>query len=245
MLEMPFPSIFAIYRKDTDGFLFLQPDISGGGSIYRFQQWNRPVKHYWKDCTDKEKETMPQWFQGQQWYVVPLKEQPILLQTMVLNGKSIRYWSLGHVLVWADYSFGTKSLHPDNWKQWPSVPILEFQDRSLIPMYESGIHLNWLMTSRMNLLECSNKGWSILYALLDTTGSDKPLRIRTPLPRKEDDEDTTPVEESLIHYAPKPRNCCTQSSASVHCLRSCVMFTFLVGIVTLCNSFAIPIPEDS
>jgi len=240
-----FPPIFAVYRKDTDGFLFLEPDTSISGSIHRFQKWQRPIKHFWKDCTDKERSCMIPWFQGQQWYVVPLQNHTTVLQTTILRGKPVKYWSLGHVLVWADYSFGTKSPHEDNWKHLPWIPILEFQDRSLTPTHESGLHLSWIMSSRETILEQSNAGWSALYALLDTIGSDKPLRIRTPLPRKEDEEDGSPVEESLVTYAPKSRHCCAQSSASVHCVRSCFMFTFLIGLFTVYNSIAESTPENS
>lgn len=176
-----FPPIFAIYRYDTKTFQLFESEHVLNGILYSIRPWNRPVRSYWRFCSDKKKTELVQWFQGEQWYVVPMKHSPMKqIHSVKIQNKMYTYWYLDHSLLWAKNEFDMTTHYPSEYNNYPSIPIIEFTMRSIFPYNSINIYPIWYSTIPELLHNEYKKGWAILYNT-EQTGVSKPyLRIKTP-----------------------------------------------------------------
>jgi len=192
---MSLPPVFAVYQKETNSFLFLESELELHGSKYCFKLWKRPVKSCWKTYKGYDRHKMLAWFQGQQWYCIPDLTQPCNLSEIILREKTYTYWRVCHQLLWGDSTI--QFARPTDWTKWPTIPVLEFNAKSLIPWQEQGVKPIWLNSSSDMVLKYSEARWESLYRMLEekNTSCETPIRIRTPIlkePQEHDSETKVP-----------------------------------------------------
>jgi hypothetical protein len=182
MEKSSLPPVFAVYNRETKLFQIFQKEIKLNGIIYRIKPWVRPVKYYWRACFEEtDRSSMALWFQGEQWYAIPKKEEPShRLHKVRIYNKIYYYWYLNHSLLWASHEFDRKEESQDKWAVYPQVPILEFNTRSLYPNTLTNIQPTWYSTNYALLENESSKGWDLFYS----KNTSYPLRIRTPTYKK-------------------------------------------------------------
>jgi len=144
------PSVFAVYRPETNTFSLFEPDVVLNGVIYAIRPWYRPVKSCWNACSDKERSQIRRWFDGRRWYVVKQPTQKVI-QDVLIQKKPYITWSLGHSLVWAPRLSAIST-------QCPSVPILEFNSQKLLAVHQSGFQAVWVNVQPSD--SCTERVWT-------------------------------------------------------------------------------------
>jgi len=192
-----FPPIFAIYRYDTKTFQLFESEHVLNGILYSIRPWIRPVRSYWRFCSDKKKTELVQWFQGEQWYVVPMKHSSTKqIYSVKIQNKIYTYCYLDHSLLWAKYEFDMSPHYPSEYNTYPTVPIIEFTVRSIFPYNAINIYPTWYSTMPDFLHSEYNKGWALLYNT-EQTGASKPyLRIKTPEVENSQTDPKPPLDTS-------------------------------------------------
>jgi len=243
---MTLPQIFAIYQKDTNTFVLLQSDLTLYGSKYRFKLWNRPVKTCWSTYTQEEKHSVVPWFKGEQWFVV--KDTTLVhgIRTINLLEREYTYWYLGHTLVW---SSSTDPLTVSSIMKCPSIPILEFNARTIFHPKMTGFRANWYDTTPTILESISSVYWDTVYRRIKEkeVGVGKHMRIRTPTPKDDATSDTvsantdidTDTTKDCISITVQPKTpCCVSKPLEflTECGGCCctIVWAMCVGI-SLCN----------
>jgi len=173
------PPIFATYNAESKTFQLFQPELIFH-NVVSIQPWQRPVKSCWKRYTSKERSENLIWLDGQQWYLVKNQEQSIPgIHTIRILKNQYSYWHLQHTLIWADY-IPSKDLDiPMNWKYYPHVPVIEFQNKTIYPSYHTEITPVWYKTDAGSIYQVSLQGWNLFHPLIYS--ETKPLLIRTPI----------------------------------------------------------------
>jgi hypothetical protein len=222
-MNTPLPPVFAVYQKETNSFLFLESELQLYGSKYGFKLWKRPVKSCWKNYKESDRSRMMTWFQGQQWYCVPNLTQSYNLYEITLREKTYTYWRVCHELVWGDSTI--QFARSTDWTKWPTIPVLEFNAKSLIPWQEQGVKPIWLNSSSDILLKHSEARWEILYRNIEEKNvqCETPIRIRVPVMKEIQDA----ISEELI---PKPNTHCSVSRAASTCCE-CGSCCFMVIVL--------------
>jgi len=196
------PPIFAVYRPETRSFSIYQPDMALNNVVHRLIPWYRPVKGCWGTCSDKERLQVRRWFEGQRWYILENQEPKKELYDVIIQKKHYTFWSLNHSLVWAKNFI---SIHD----QCPSIPVLEFNSQKLVSSTNPGLHVIWNSIQSDNLLKESALGWGLIFDRLNMdSGAEKPLRIRTPVPKasesdKEQEQEQEQEDSFSIPVQPK------------------------------------------
>lgn len=209
------PSIFAVYRHETESFQLIQLDYENN-EIVRFKNWSRPdaiaiQKNAYYKC----------WAKGQEWYVVPTYNlgalEPPQCHTFHMSGREYEWWSLRHCLVWSNYEihqnrYGSTQ---DAWMRSPRIPVLEFSSKLIYPRTVLDVYPRWCDSTVAKVKYESDRGRNehrhrLLMRYLPNTHTGtfkeehidpKDLRIRTPK-LSEEDEILTPVS---VERCPKPK----------------------------------------
>lgn len=220
---MPLPSVFAIYRPETETFQLLQPDINLNGSVIGLKNWALPDTAEWKKASVTEQKQMLPWFRGQEWYALPIQgagsQEPIPIYTSTIHSQPYQWWSLRHKLVWSNYlTFGKRNgILAHEWNVAPSVMLIDFHTKLIYPRATIGFYPRWTDTTLQILMDEVQNGWSSAYAQTQTQSQTQTqanmkylnervnvsmLRIKTPPARDSDDEFETNTEE-LVQRAPR------------------------------------------
>ena len=228
MTQNPLPSVFAIYRPETETFQLLQPDIASDGSIMRLKNWALPDTQEWKRASVTEQKQMMPWFRGHEWYALPTlgagSMDPIPIYTTTIHSQSYQWWSLRHKLVWSNYmTFGKRNgILAHEWNVAPSVMLIDFHTKVIYPRASIGFYPRWTDTTPQILMDEVRNGFAVYsaaaYAQTQIQTQVQPtqpntarvnervnvsmLRIKTPPARDSDDEFETNTEE-LIQRAPR------------------------------------------
>lgn len=240
------PKVFAIYRAETETFQILQPDIASDGSILRLKNWARPDIREYNDASPMERETLAKWFRGQEWYVVPSSSdpKPILFHKTTIHDQSYSWWFCRHMLVWSNYMIhgARHSSYANEWKQSPSIPILQFNTKLIYPRTNLAMYPRWTDTTPDALKTMTQKGYTEFQAI-GINGSDKrfdpsTLRIRTPPPQ----EDETSASETEGLYAPRAKQSYGSIQSPLTRKESCVAYMILgVSILFLIGMYCFSI----
>jgi hypothetical protein len=213
------PSVFAVYRPETETFQLLQPDIDLTGSVIGLKNWALPDTQEWKRASVTEKKQMLPWFRGHEWYALPTRgagsEDPIPIYTSTIHSQPYQWWSLRHKLVWSNYlTFGKRNgISAHEWNVAPSVMLIDFHTKLIYPRTNIGFYPRWTDTTPQILLEEVRNGLSAVTNTEATQATQATqatteranvsmLRIKTPPARDSDDEFETNTEE-LIQRAPR------------------------------------------
>jgi hypothetical protein len=134
--------------------------------------------------------------------------QSFNLYEITLREKTYTYWCVCHQLLWGDSVVQTQIAHPTDWTKWPTIPVLEFNAKSLIPWQEQGVKPVWLNSSNDMLLKHSEARWDSLYRMLEEkdTVCETPIRIRTPI-----------LKEQPEHTSEPKVRCSVKRTATVCC----------------------------
>jgi hypothetical protein len=208
------PSVFAIYRPETETFQLLQPDIDLTGSVIGLKNWALPGTVEWKKASLAEQKQMLPWFRGQEWYALPTlgagSDEPIQIYTSTIHSQPYQWWSLRHKLVWSNYlTFGKRNgILAHEWNVAPSVILIDFHTKLIYPRAMIGFYPRWTDTTPQILMNEVRHGLSAVAPTQATTeavnerANISMLRIKTPPARDSDDEFETNTEER-IQRAPR------------------------------------------
>lgn len=236
------PTLFAIYRPDSEQFQLIQPEFDTNGAIIRLKNWARPDKTSWGNASEQEREAMLPWFRGQEWYVVPTSsagssDMPHIYSVKIHND-TYHWWFLRHTLVWSDYLThqyrATKMVN--DWKASPSIPIIECNTKLIYPRTQTGFYSRWCDCVPMALTIESTRAWTHFkqpgHEVDEESFDPRDLRIRTPPPRNDDSELDTDTEE-LIQRAPRWQQEEHPPTPPIHWNRICGLFliTAVLGLV--------------
>jgi hypothetical protein len=227
----PLPKAFAIYRAETETFQILQPDIGSDGTILRLKNWARPDIRTYTHATPLEREELTKWFRGQEWYVVPSTSdpKPIVLHKTIIHEQAYAWWFCRHMLVWSDYHVygGRRGLTATEWKNCPSIPIIQFNSKLIYPRTNLAMYPRWSDTTPEALKAISQKGQTEFQVvgmnLADEFFDTSSLRIRTPPPQ--DDETSASETEGL--YAPRAKVSYGPIQSPLTRKEACVAYTIL------------------
>ena len=232
------PNVFAIYRAETETFQILQPDVASDGSILRLKNWARPDICDYNRASLLERGELTKWFRGQEWYVVPSSSEgkSMSIHKTLIHEQTYAWWFCRHMLVWSDYAIhgGRRGPTATEWKQSPSIPIIQFNTKLIYPRTNLAMYPRWTDASPDSLKEMTQKGHTefqvIGMNLADTSFDPRTLRIRTPTPY--DDESTSETaSETEGLYAPRAKISYGRIQSPLTRNEACVAYT-IIGITT-------------
>lgn len=231
------PKVFAIYRAETETLQILQPDIGSDGSILRLKNWARPDIRTYTHASPLERDDLSKWFRGQEWYVVPSSSdpKPIMIHKAIIHEQAYAWWFCRHMLVWSDYQTygGRRGPTSNEWKQSPSIPIIQFNTKLIYPRTNLAMYPRWTDTTPEALKVMTQKGQTEFQVvgmnLADEWFDPSALRIRTPPPQ--DDETSASETEGL--YAPRAKSSYGPIQSPLTRKETCIAYTVLGSTMLL------------
>lgn len=225
------PKVFAIYRAETETFQILQPDVASDGSILRLKNWARPDIRTYTHASPAERDELTKWFRGQEWYVVPSSAdpKPVIIHKVMIHDQAYAWWFCRHMLVWSDYQThgGRRGPTANEWKQSPSIPIIQFNTKLIYPRTNLAMYPRWTDTTPEELKTMTQKGQTEFQVvgmnLADEWFDPSTLRIRTPPPQ----EDEASASETEGLYAPRAKVSYGPIQSPLTRKESCVAYTIL------------------
>lgn len=170
-----FPSVFAVFNKETETFTLQQPIVDDDGTIARLKPWARPTHTGWVRASDEDRMAMMPWMTGQEWYVYPSSTYPKVrpslegsVQCITIHTQTYKYIFLGYELVWSNYKIhkNRDSYMQEAWGYAPRIPIIAFSTSRVFPRTNLDIHARWANVSTLDM-KTSQK--SAIMLLLNTS----------------------------------------------------------------------------
>lgn len=190
---MTLPSIFAIYRRDTESFQFLQLEKDCDGQNQRLKNWASPDAEQFPSSSA--------WGKGNRWFVVPtdrVGSQPCIYKIQI-HGQDYSWWSLRHMLVWSTteiYSSASSPVAPI-WMESPTILVVEFNNKRIYPRENTSFTPVFLNTRPDTLIDESDKG-RYRYVKLSLEGLEDNYTTNHYVP-----PEIIPYRESLTVYKPR------------------------------------------
>jgi hypothetical protein len=190
---MSLPSLFAIYRRDTESFQFLQAEKDVDGKNQRLKNWAPPDTEHFHPSSA--------WGKGNRWFVVPTDRvgSPPCIYKIQIHGQDYSWWSLHHMLVWSTteiYSSASTPAAPV-WMESPSILVVEFNNKRIYPREDTSFTPVFLNTRPDMIIDESDKGrYRYVKHTLESLEDDYTTNHYIP-------PETIPYRQSMAVYKPR------------------------------------------
>jgi hypothetical protein len=213
---MHLPDHFAVYNHEKNSFQLLKLDKTSDCGVVALVPWSMPqtaLTHPYTNqrwdatTTDTERANMLPWFRGNEWYIMPTGHTKTHFYKVEIDGRSYIWWSLHHRLYWSNARVYTDMLQGKNydWSQSPTIPIVEFAYKRVLPRHEASVYPNWSEVSIQNFKNVNTGCWMEYLDYMSTHVDPKNLRIQTPIPVENNTEDSETDTEERVTRAPRFR----------------------------------------
>jgi hypothetical protein len=188
---MHLPDHFAVYDTPSNTFQLLKLDRTESGEVIAVVPWSMPhtaLTHPYTNqrwdatSTDTERAEMLPWFRGNEWFIMPTGHTRTHFHKVEIDRRIYVWWSLHHRLYWANGRLYTDMIQgvTDDWSQCPTIPIIEFAYKRVLPRQVHSIYPNWAEVSRETFQECNSRCWMEYLNYNSVHVDPKDLRIQTP-----------------------------------------------------------------
>jgi hypothetical protein len=204
---------FAVYDQETNTFQLLKLDKDDSGEVISIVPWSMPkaalthpfTNRRWESISlENERSDIIPWFRGQEWYIMPTGHTHTHFHRIEIDGRMYTWWSLHHRLYWSNSRIYNDMLdgNDDNWNENPTIPIVEFAYKRVLPRKDITVYPNWSEVSYESFKECTSSCWIEYLEFMSKHVDPKDLRIQTPNLVVDSSETDT---EERITRAPRQR----------------------------------------